>query len=90
MIEAFWRSMKHGFLFTQRLDPFVALERFIAFYVGQHNTVMPHAAFGGQTPQEVFYASGDHVPAELAAKRHAARQLRIADNSAFIATPALR
>jgi transposase InsO family protein len=80
MIEAFWRSMKHGFLFLQRLDSVTALERFVDFYVHEHNTVMPHSAFRGQTPEEIFRGIGDHVPAELAVKRSEARVKRIADN----------
>jgi len=28
------------------------LERLLALYVEQHNTVAPHSAFAGQTPDE--------------------------------------
>jgi putative transposase len=47
MIEALWRSMKHGWLFLHQLDTFAALEKLIAFYVEQHNSVVPHSAFAG-------------------------------------------
>ena len=41
-------SLKHGWLYLHQLDTFAALERLVAFYVEQHNTVLPHAAFAGQ------------------------------------------
>ena len=34
----------------------------------------------GQTPDEIDFGRGDHIPDELAARRHAARQQRIASN----------
>jgi len=80
MIEAFWRSMKHGFLFQQRLDCIAALTRFVDFYVHEHNAVMPHSAFQGQTPDEVFAGVGAHVPAMLARQRADARVARLAEN----------
>jgi hypothetical protein len=41
---------------------------------------MPHAAFNGQTPDEVYFGSGDHVAARLAQRRVEARQARLAAN----------
>jgi hypothetical protein len=41
MIEALWRTLKHGWLFLHQLDTFAALEKLIAFYVEQHNSVVP-------------------------------------------------
>jgi hypothetical protein len=49
MIEAFWRSIKHNWLFLNQLDTPAAVERLVAFYVTEHNSIMPHAAFNGQT-----------------------------------------
>jgi transposase InsO family protein len=80
MIEAFWRSMKHNWLFLNQLDTPAAVERLVAFYVTEHNSVMPHAAFNGQTPDEVYFGSGDHVAARLAQRRVEARQARLAAN----------
>jgi hypothetical protein len=37
---------------------FVALEKLIAFYVEQNSTVVPHAAFAGQTPDEMYFGRG--------------------------------
>ena len=39
----------NGWLFANTLDTFAAVERLVVFYVDQHNTVMTHSAFRGQT-----------------------------------------
>ena len=57
MIEAFWRSLKHAWLYFHPLDSFAALHRLIEFYVEAHNEVMPHSAFQGQTPTRSSSAS---------------------------------
>jgi len=66
LIEAWWRSLKHGWLYLHPLDSFAVLEKLIAFYVQQHNAVVPHAAFAGQTPDEMYFGRGEQVPADLA------------------------
>jgi putative transposase len=58
------------------------VNRLITFYVEQPGTVMPHLAFLGQTPDEIYFVTGDHVPAELKAAHHAARERRLAENRA--------
>ena len=80
MIEALWRSLKHGWLYLHQLDTFAALERLIAFYIEQHNSVVPHSAFAGQTPDEIYFGRGDQVPADLAAGRARAREARMNSN----------
>jgi putative transposase len=80
VIEAGWRSSKHGWLCLHQLDTFAALEKLIAFYVEQHNSVVPHAAFAGQTPDEMYLGRGDHVPGELAAGHARARAARLESN----------
>jgi transposase InsO family protein len=80
LIEAWWRSLKHGWLFLNTLDSFAAVERLVASYVDQHNRVMPHAAFHGQTPDEIYFGKGDGVPGELVAARRVAREARLAAN----------
>ncbi len=67
MIEAFWRSLKHGWLYMHALDSFAALRHLIGFYVKAHNEVMPHAAFDGRTPDEMYLGMGDEVVAALSA-----------------------
>jgi transposase InsO family protein len=83
VIEAWWRSLKYGWLFLNPLDTYSRLEKLIEFYVHQHNAVMPHSAFRGQTPDEVFAGIGDRVPELLAEQRRTARQKRIESNRAL-------
>jgi transposase InsO family protein len=83
MIEAWWRSLRHQWLYLHTLDTVQAVTRLIAFYVDQHNTVMPHAAFRGQTPDEIYFGTGEHVPAALAAAHREARTQRLAANRAI-------
>ncbi|MFC1611426.1 transposase [Myxococcota bacterium] len=80
MIEAFWRSLRHQWLYLHSLDSFAALKRLIYFYVAEHNTLMPHNAFGGQTPDEVYFERGGRVADDLAARRLQARRARMEAN----------
>jgi len=64
------------------LDSFNSVKRLTAFYIEQHNRVMPHSAFLGQTSDEIYFGTGDHVPAELKAAHQAAQQRRLTDNRA--------
>jgi transposase InsO family protein len=82
MIEAFWRSLKHSWLYLHSLDSMAALRRLIGFYVTAHNEVMPHSAFHGQTPNEVFFGVGEVVIRELAGARKTAREKRMKANRA--------
>ena len=82
MIEAFWRSLKHGWLYLHTLDSLAALRRLIEFYVTAHNEVMPHSAFQGQTPDEVFFGIGDEVSKKLCDDRKTAREERMRGNRA--------
>ena len=82
MIEAFSRSLKHSWLYLHSLDSIESLRRLVDFYVQQHNEVMPHAAFDGQTPDEVYFDRGDAVAVKLAAARIKAREERIKTNRA--------
>ena len=83
MIEAWWRSLKHHWLYLNQLDTLAAVERHVGFYVQQHNSVMPHSAFRGQTPDEMYFGTGARVPDDLADARLLARQARIASNRAL-------
>lgn len=53
MIEAFFRRMKHGYLYLQRLSSIEAVAEHVDFYLNEHNCVLPHSALGGATPFEV-------------------------------------
>jgi hypothetical protein len=37
------------------MDTQAAVTRFVEFHVEQHNTVIPHSALGGRTPDEVYF-----------------------------------
>ena len=80
MIEAWWRSLKHQWLFLHSLDSVTTVRRLVAFYVDQHNRVLPHSAFHGQTPNEMYFGTGDVVPADLRSGAAAARRTRLDAN----------
>src|SRR4029434_4941740 len=65
MIEAWWRCLKHHWLFLHPLDSVATVRRLVAFYVDEHNHVLPHSAFRGQTPDEMYFGTGDAVPGDL-------------------------
>jgi putative transposase len=76
MIEAWWRSLKHQWLFLHPLDSTATVRRLVAFYVDEHNRVLPHSAFRGQTPDEMYFGTGSTVPADLKSYAAAARRAR--------------
>jgi len=69
-------------LYLHVLDNFNSVTRLIVFYIEQHNTVMPHSTFRGQTPDEIYFGTGDHVAAKLNAAHDAARERRLTENRA--------
>lgn len=80
LIESWWRTLKHQWLYLNTLDTLSTLEKLIAFYVQQHNCCLPHSAFGGQTPDEMYFGTGDDIPKQLEAAREAARESRMQVN----------
>ena len=62
------------------LETFTQLERLIEFYINEHNSKMPHSAFAGQTPDEMYLGRGATVPDELATARLGARRARMLEN----------
>jgi len=83
LIEAWWRNLKHQWLFINSIDNITILRRLVAFYVNAHNTEIPHSAFNGQTPDEIYYGTGDNIPEQLIKKREAARLARMEKNRAM-------
>ena len=83
LIEAYWRSLKHQWLFLNTLDSVARVRAMVEFYVNEHNTKMPHPAFSGQTPDEMFFLTGAKVPEELALAKGNARAARMAANRAM-------
>jgi len=82
LIEAWWRSLKHNWLFLHPLDTVATVRRHVAFYIREHNSTMPHSAFLGQTPDEMYFGRGDDIPTQLTAARAEARVRRMEENRA--------
>ena len=80
LIESWWRTLKHQWLYLNTLDTLSRLEKLIAFYVDEHNTRLPHSAFRGQTPDEMYFGTGKHIFQELETGRKDARQSRMEVN----------
>jgi transposase InsO family protein len=73
MIEAWWRCLKHPWLFPHPLDSMAKVRNLVDFHVAEHNSRLPHSAFRGQTPDQMYFGTGDAVPNRLAAVRRADR-----------------
>ena len=54
MIEALFRSAKHNYLYMQSLTTIEVLEKHVDFYFKEHNDEIPHNAFMGSTPKEMY------------------------------------
>jgi len=52
----------------------------VAFYIDQHNRHLPHSAFRGQTPDEMYFGTGGAIAKQLEASRVAARQSPVEAN----------
>ena len=83
MIESWWRALKHQWLYLNTLDTVSTVEKLVAFYVDEHNSRLPHSAFRGQTPDEMYFGTGNDIPAELEAARISARQSRMDVNKSL-------
>jgi hypothetical protein len=55
MIEAWWRFLKHQWLLLHPLESVATIRGLVAFYVQEHNHVLPHSAFQRQTPDEMYF-----------------------------------
>jgi transposase InsO family protein len=62
IIEAWWRSLKHQWLYLNSLDNIERLRTLVAFFVEAHNFQMPHPAFRGQTPDEMYLGTAPQPP----------------------------
>ncbi len=82
LIESWWRALKHQWLYLNTLDTVSRLEKLVKFYVDEHNMRLPHSAFRGQTPNEMYFGTGDHVPDELDVAKKVALQSRMDLNRA--------
>ena len=64
------------------VDSVARVRHIVEFYVTKHNAKLPHSAFNGQTPDEMYFARGDGVPDRLAQARTEARARRMEENRA--------
>jgi transposase InsO family protein len=82
MIESFWKAMKHHWLYLNTLGSVIDVQNLVSFYISEHNTKLPHSAFKGQTPDEMYFGTGADIPEQLKTSRLAARQKRLESNRA--------
>jgi putative transposase len=82
LIEAWWRALKHQWLFLNGLDTEAKVRGLVEFYVAEHNGRIPHSAFKGQTPDEMYFGKGDEIPERLETARQEARAARLGANRA--------
>ena len=62
------------------LDTPATVRRLVAFYVQQHNQVMPHWALKGLTPDEVYFGTGSGIQERIKEEHALARDARIKVN----------
>ena len=81
-VESWWRVLKHQWLYLNTLDTVTTVRKLVAFYIDQHNKHLPHSAFPGQTPDEMYFGTGSTIPKKLEASRIAALKFRMDANRA--------
>ena len=64
------------------LESYASVKRLVAFYVQAHNTQIPHSAFKGQTPEEMYAGRGADIPQRLDVSKAQARAARLQANRA--------
>ena len=81
MIERFFRTIKHRWLYLVSLATFDAAHSAIEKYMVDYNHLIPLHALGGGTPFEVWSGKwGEAAKAELASAHVIARSNRILQN----------
>jgi len=55
MIEAFFRRLKHAWLFVHPLPDLETALKLTDSYVNDHNELIPHYSLAGATPAEIFF-----------------------------------
>ena len=76
MLESWWRALKHQWLYLHSLDTIETVRKLVSFYVNEHNTQVPHYAFKGQTPDEMYFSTGADVPEQLSIATLEAKKTR--------------
>ncbi len=80
MIEAFWRSLRHQWLYLHSLDSIDVLRRLVAEYVDDHNALIPRVELGGRTPDEAYEGREGDLHERLSKAHHEARRARVEVN----------
>ena len=76
LIEAFWRELKHSWLFLNTLESTASVRRLVAFYIEEHNQKIPRTILAGRTPDEVYYGREENLLERLCEQRKTAQRLR--------------
>ncbi|MDG2390803.1 MAG: hypothetical protein P8M30_15950 [Planctomycetaceae bacterium] len=82
LIESWWRVLKHQWLLLHELDSAQTIEKLVTFDLDQLITHLPHSAFPGQTPDEMYFETSEDMPWQLHESRLAARRSRLEANRA--------
>lgn len=75
--KALTGSLRHQRLYLNALDTLATVRKPVGWYVREHSTVLPHAAFDGQTPDEMYFGRGADIPDQLAQRRLKVRRQRL-------------
>ena len=80
LIESWWRVIKHQWLFLNTLDTVASVRE--AGRVLRRAAQQPSATLGvqGQTPDEMYFGTGDGIPKKLEEEKLQARELRLKTN----------
>ncbi len=83
MVEIFFKMLKSNFLRYRQFDNVESLQAALAFYIREHNHVIPKLALNGLTPAEVLAGLNlKDLPALGPEQADAARDLRLDRNQA--------
>ena len=82
MVEAFWRQLKHQWLYLHALDTLAGVRRLVEQYVADHNGLIPRPELGGRTPDEVYFGACESLHDDLIRERAEAHLRRVEVNRA--------
>ena len=74
MIESFFRTIKHRWLFMLSLDDIECIRKYVGEFIEDYNTLIPHSALRGATPLEMYF--GNWLPAQMDELERAEEQAR--------------
>lgn len=81
MIENLFRQLKNNYLYHQGIRTIQDLERKVAYYINQHNKIIPLRTHDGGTPEEIYRSKwNDEMRAELRKTRKEALDQRRVKN----------